>query len=121
MTNLAQFLLIVVILTLTFLIAIVAVQVFQILHEAKLAVKKFNQLLENTHYLSNAAAAPIQSMNQFFTQIKSLVKDTENEVIGEASDRVMTSEETTVSTNPKPPTPSRHVFHRAGQMLRPRN
>ena len=113
MTNLAQFLLIVVILTLTFLIALVSIQVFQILHEAKLAIKKFNQLLENTHYLANAAAAPIQSMNQFFTQIKSLVKNTENEVLAETPDRVLTP------TTPESSTPSKHFFHRAGQMLRP--
>lgn len=51
MNNLAPFLLVVVIITLTFLIALVAVQVFQVLHEARQAVRKFNKLLDNPENL----------------------------------------------------------------------
>lgn len=120
MTNLVQFLLIVVISTLTFLIAFVAVQVFQVLHEARIALKKFNALLENTHTLSESAVKPIVAMNQFFSEVKGMVSTTENQIIGDTPDRVMTtvkSSHESVSTTDN----SKRFFRRAGAMLRPRN
>ena len=108
MTNLAQFLLIVVISTLTFLITLVAIQVFQVLHEAKLAIKKFNGLLDNTQFLSEAASKPLKSMNEFFSEVKTLVDSTESEVVSQTPDRVI-----------KEQTPSKRFFHRSGATLRP--
>lgn len=110
MTNLAQFLLIVVISTLTFLIALVAVQVFQVLHEAKQTLRKFNALIENTHTLSESAVKPIVAMNQFFGEVKELVNSTDNQVLADTPDRVMAT--------PKTATSSRRLFHKAGQILR---
>jgi len=101
MTNLAQFLLVIVITTLTILISVVAVQVWQILAEVRQAMKRLNQILNNTQTISETTAKPIAAVNQFFSEVKQLVDLTEDEII-----------ETT------PDTPKRHFFHRSGLPLR---
>ncbi len=91
MSSLAQFLLIVVISTLTILITVVAVQVFQLLHEAKMAVRKFSQTIENT------------------AALKEIIKTSETEIIKQTAERIVKN---------RPVTTGR-FFHRAGQLLRP--
>ncbi len=98
MTSLAQFLLVIVITTLTILVAVVAVQVWQILYEVRQGIKKFNRILDNTHTLAEASAKPIAAVNQFFSEVKDLVNQTEEEIIDE---------------------PKKHFFHRSGLPLRP--
>ena len=110
MAGVAQFLLVVVAVTLTFLITFAAVQVFQILHEIRVSVRKFNQLLDNTHYLSESAAKPIAAMNDFFTEVKDMVSNAETQILEQSADRVIEA----TDTNPGP----RRFFHRAGQALR---
>jgi hypothetical protein len=91
-TNLAQFLLVVVIVTLTFLIALIAVQVFQVLHEARQAIRKFNKILDNP---------------QDLMQIKDELPD---RIITPPAKKQIASVES-----------SKRFFRKAGSMLRPRN
>jgi len=114
MSGLAQLLLVVVISTLTFLITVVAIQVFKLLQDARVVLQRLTKLLDNTQTISESAARPIAALNQFFTEAKELVNTTETEMIAETPDRVMTS------SNPKTSS-TRHFFHRAGAMLRARN
>ncbi len=104
MTSLAQFLLVIVIATLTILIAVVAVQVWQILYEVRQALKKFNRILDNTYTLAEASAKPVAAVNQFFAEVKDLVDQTQDEIIEATPDRL---EE-----------PKKHFFHRSGLPLR---
>ncbi len=93
MTNFVQLLLVIVISTLTFLITFAAIQVFQILYEFRQALKKVNQVLDNTQTLSTTAAKPITAVNEFFTGVKDLVDETQDEIISATPDRVVTQEE----------------------------
>jgi hypothetical protein len=111
MSGLAQFLLIVVISTLTFLITVVTIQVFKLIQEARMTVHRLNQLLENTQTISESAARPIAAVNQFFAEVKDLVDNTETKIVNETPDRVITTQKSTA--------PTRRFFHRAGQMLHP--
>lgn len=103
MTVFLQILLGTVIIVLTFLVAFAGFQVFHLLHELKLALKKINQILDHTHTLSASAAKPITAVNEFFTEVKDLVGHTEDEIINSLPDRVH-----------KP-----RLFHRSGLPLRP--
>lgn len=107
MTNFVQLLLVVVIATLTFLITLAAIQVFHILHEFRLAIKKLNFILENTKTLSDRAAKPITAVNEFFTEVKDLVHHTQDEIIESTPDRVVTEHR------------AKHLFHRSGLPLHP--
>ena len=98
MTSLAQFLLVVVITTLTILVSVVAVQVWQILWEVRQAMQKLNKILDNTQTVSETTAKPIAAVNQFFSEVKELVNQTEEEIIEE---------------------PKHRFFHRSGLPLRP--
>lgn len=98
MTSLAQFLLVIVITTLTILVSVVAVQVWQILAEVRQAMKKLNRVLDNTQTISETTAKPIAAVNQFFSEVKELVNQTEEGIIEE---------------------PKHHYFHRSGLPLRP--
>ena len=109
MTSLAQFLLVIVITTLTILVTVVAVQVWQILFEVRQAMKKINKVLDNTQTLSETSAKPIASVNQFFSEVKQLVNQTQEEIIESTPDRVIKE----TSSEPK-----RHFFHRSGLPLR---
>ncbi len=113
MTSLAQFLLVIVITTLTILVAVVAVQVWQILYEVRQGIKKFNKILDNTHTLAEASAKPITAVNQFFSEVKTLVDQTQDEMIAQTPDRVIST------TEQKSAEPKRNFFHRSGLPLRP--
>ena len=101
MTNLAQFLLVIVITTLTILISVVAVQVWQILAEVRQAMKRLNQILNNTQTISETTAKPIAAVNQFFSEVNQRVDWTEDEIIESTPD-----------------TPKRPFFPRSGLPLR---
>ena len=109
MSGLAQFLLIVVISTLTFLITVVSIQVFKLVQEARYTIRKLSQILENTQTIADSTARPIAAVNQFFAEVKDMVDTTENKIVSETPDRIIKSQ--TAST--------KHFFHRAGQMLHP--
>lgn len=117
MTGLAQFLLVIVITTLTILVAVVAVQVWQILYEVRQGIKKFNKILDNTHTLAQASAKPITAVNHFFSEVKTLINQTQDEIIEATPDRVVTSAES------KPESAAEEIkkrfFHRSGFPLRP--
>jgi hypothetical protein len=117
MSTFVQFLLVVVISTLTFLITFAAVQVFQILHEFRLAIKKINQVLDNTQTLSDSAAKPITAVNEFFSEVKGLVNETQEEIIESTPDRVISVKEEI--HHHKPASVVRHFFRRSGMPLRP--
>ena len=53
MTNIAQFLLVIVITTLTFLAAIISIQIVHLLHDLRKAVQKFSRLLDNSGSVSD--------------------------------------------------------------------
>lgn len=108
MSGLAQFLLIVVISTLTFLITVVTIQVFKLIQEARYAIRKLSQILENTQTVSDASARPIAAVNQFFAEVKDMVDTTENKIVGETPDRIIKTQ---------PLVTSKRFFHRAGAML----
>jgi len=92
MSGFAQFLLVVVISTLTILITVVAIQVFQLLHEAKTVVRKLGMFLDNA------------------ATLKELVKSSESEIVKQTTDRVVKN---------RPLVVTGRFFHRAGQLLRP--
>ena len=106
MTSLAQFLLVIVISILTILVAVVAIQVWQILHEVRQGIRKFNRILDNTQTLSEASAKPITAVNQFFSEVKDLVDQTQDELIASKPESAV--EEI-----------RRRFFHRSGLPLRP--
>ncbi len=83
-----------------FLITVLGIQVFHILVEFRQVIKKLNNILANTQTLSENSARPITAVNQFFAEVKTLVKDTQDEIIESTPDRP-------------------HVFRRAGVPLRP--
>lgn len=66
MTNLTQFLLVIVITTLTILVTVVAIQVWQILAEARQAMKKINKILDNTQILSDVKELVEEPKHHFF-------------------------------------------------------
>jgi len=107
MTNFVQLLLVIVITTLTLLITFAAIQVFHILHEFRLGLKRINRILDNTQALSDTAAKPINAVNEFFTEVKDLVHHTQDEIIDSTPDRVVSE------NHPK------HLFHRSGLPLHP--
>lgn len=108
-----QILLSVVILTLTTLVAIAGIQVFHILHQFRETLKKFNQILDHTHALSQASARPIAAVNEFFSGVKTLVTKTQDEIIESTPDRVITP------TQPPAKPSFKRFFHRSGATLRP--
>lgn len=101
-----------VILTMTVLVFIAAINVFQIFKEFRLTLKRVNKILDNTAVLSETTVKPVMAVNSFFSEVKDLVKQTEDEMIEGVPDRIITaakSEETT----------RRKFFYRAGLPLRP--
>lgn len=103
MSGLAQFLLIVVISTLTFLITVVSIQVFKLIQEARQAIRKLTDILNNTQTIADSAARPIAAVNEFFAEVKDMVETTEDQI----------------TQTPKKIEPTRHIFRRAGQFLHP--
>lgn len=119
-----QLLLVGVVVLSCFLITVAAFQVFHILHEVQLLLKKINQVASNTEALSDASAKPVIAVNQFFAEVKDLVNNTQEEIIQSMPDRVITptvSESHPVThrvSAPQQPTPARRFFKRSGQFLR---
>lgn len=109
MSGLVQFLLALVIVTLTFLVVLVGVQFFRVLHELKQALVKLNRIMDHTQQLSDSAVKPLAAVNQFFSEVKDLVGQTQDEIISQTPDRVVASSKSL----------KRRLFHRAGQFLRP--
>ena len=112
---LIQILLSVVILTLTFFVGIAGYQVFHILHEFRHALKKLNKVLDNTRTLSENAARPVTAVNEFFSEVKTLVSETQDEIIAATPDRVISTTEHRI---PNAEHPTRRFFRRAGLTLR---
>ena len=116
MSTFIQLLLGLVITTLTFLVAMAGVQVFHILHELKLSLRKLNHILNHTQTLSESAAKPVTAVNNFFSEVKDLVQDTQEDLIAQTPDRVIspTTEHRKLNTEH----PVRRFFRRSGLPLR---
>ena len=106
-------LLTVVILTLTILVATAGIQVFHILHDFRQTLQKLNRILDNTQVLSEASAKPVAAVNEFFAEVKTLVDQTEDEIISATPDRVIKSPSHVQAAS------SKHFFRRSGSPLRP--
>ncbi len=115
-----QILLSVVVVLSTFLITVAAFHVFHILHDFRLTLKKLNNILDNTQTLSEASAKPITAFNQFFSEVKTLVNTTQEEIISSTPDRVITPPKATqqAQSSESPDQPTRRFFKRSGQFLR---
>ncbi len=114
MTTFVQLLMGIVITTMTFLVAVVGIQVFHILHEFRILLQKTNRILDNTQTLSEASAKPIAAVNEFFSEVKDLVNTTQDEIINQTPDRVIQP----VTRTPQHISKS-HFFRRSGLPLRP--
>jgi hypothetical protein len=112
MTLLIQLILLAIVCTLTILITTAAFQIFQILHEFRLTLRKLNRILDHTQTLSETAARPVTAVNQFFSEVKGLVNETEDQIISETPDKVITPPHTHMS-------PIKRFFRRSGLPLRP--
>lgn len=112
MTIFIQLLLAAIITALAFLMTLVGIQVFHILHEFRLTLKKVNKILDHTHTLSDAASRPVTAVDQFFTDVKDLVNETQDDIIDNTPDTVL-----------RPPHQKekfhQRFFHRSGLPLRP--
>ena len=115
MTLFVQLLLAVVVTTLTFLIAFVSIQVFHILHEFRLTLRRINRILEHTQTLSETAARPITAVNEFYSEVKELVDVTQDQIIAQTPDRVISPPKT---KNESPRNRPR-LFRRSGLPIRP--
>jgi len=113
MAIVVQILLIAVISCLTILLSALGIQVFQIFLEFRLTLKKVNRILDRTESLSETATRPIAAVNNFFTDVKALVKDTQNEIVDSLPDKVIPASETKSEQFPK------RFFHRSGIPLHP--
>ena len=89
LTTIVQLLLVSVIFTLTVLTVVAGIQVFHILHEFRFTLKKINHILDNTQMLSDSAARPVSAVNNFFSEVKTLVGSTEDEIIDSLPDKVI--------------------------------
>lgn len=110
MASFAQLVLVIVVATLTFLVTFAAIQVFHILHEFRLALQKFNRILDHTQTIANTTAKPLTAVNEFFTDVKDLVNQTEDDLIAQTEDKIIT---------PRHEKTSRRFFHRSGVPLHP--
>jgi hypothetical protein len=112
MTIFLQLIISAVIVSLSFLLAVVGIQTYHLLHEFRLTLKKFNHILDNTQTISETIARPITSVNNFFTEVKDLVNNTQDEIINETPDR------TIPAVRADSPKSFRRFFKRAGLPLR---
>jgi hypothetical protein len=109
-----QILLGVVILSMTVIVAAAGIQFFLVLQDLRHAIKRVNAILQNTQTLSDASAKPIAAVNEFFTEVKTLVNDTQNEIIDSTPDRVIEQG----SSLPYRSGRAARFFRRAGNSLR---
>jgi hypothetical protein len=114
MTVFIQLLLAVIITTLTFMLVMVGIQVFHLLHDFRQAVKKLNRILDNTREISDTVTRPVVAVNQFFSDVKNLVDSTRDQMIADTPDKVI-SEPHVV----KEPKGMQRFFKRSGLPLRP--
>lgn len=108
-----QLLLTVVITCLTIIISVIGIQVFQILHDFKITLKKLNHILDNTETISQTTVRPLVAVNSFFAQVKELVKETQDEIIEDVPDKLIVASE-----NPKQDKFHKRFFRRSGLPLR---
>ena len=113
MTVFIQLILAVVITSLAFMLAVVGIQVFHILHDFRESLQKLNRILDNTREISDSVARPVTAVNQFFTEVKDLVDVTQDRLIEATPDKVITEPHAKEHKNLK------HFFHRSGLPLRP--
>ena len=114
MTLFIQLVLVAIVSTLTILIITAAIQVFQILHEFRLTMKKINRILDHTQSLSETVARPVTAVNHFFTEVKDLVDQTEDQIISQTPDKVISPPHSSGSS-------IKRFFRRAGLPLRSPN
>lgn len=69
-----QILLIVVVVTLTILVIFLGVQVYNILGEVRLSLKKTNKMLDDMGMITESVAKPISQASGFVTGLKSGMK-----------------------------------------------
>ena len=65
-----QILLTVVITTLTVLLVIIGIEVFQILKEVKKMMEKFNKIVDDAHTISHSVATPVEEASSFIMGLK---------------------------------------------------
>lgn len=114
MITLTQLILSFVIVTLTFMVVVAGIQVFHILHEFRLLAKKLNKILANTEQLSDTAARPVTAVNTFFAEVKELVNETQDTIIDDVQDKVITPSHSSRTEKIK-----QRFFKRSGLPLRP--
>jgi len=73
MTESAQLLLIVVVITLTILLTVVGVEVFLILKEFKKSVEKINKILDDAGTISGSVAKPVSSVSSSLGSLSGIV------------------------------------------------
>lgn len=112
MPIITQVLLSVVILSVTFLVVVAGFQVLHLLHDFHQTLSRLNQILAHTETLSTASAKPITAVNEFFTEVKTLVNQTQDQIIDATPDRIITPHHHT-------PAKKSRFFHRSGLPLRP--
>ncbi len=113
MTILIQILLAAVIATFTIMLSAIGFQIFHILHDMRITVKKLNRILDNTQTLSESAVRPVTAVNSFFTEVKDLVHETQDEIIAATPDKVITPSKSHLSESRFP-----RFFKKAGLPLR---
>lgn len=69
-----QILLIVVVLALTVLVIFLGIQVYHILGEIRLSIRKMNKMLDDMGLITESISKPISQASGFFTGLKSGVK-----------------------------------------------
>lgn len=84
-----QLLLSIVILSLTILVSVAGFQVIRLLHDLRQTVHKMNRILSNTEALSETSVKPITAVNTFFSDVKTLVDQTQDDIISSLPDRVI--------------------------------
>ena len=70
MIDSVQLILLLVILTLTVLFVILGVQVFYILHDLRLTIKKTNKILENADEITEGIQGPVTAISSFLLGTK---------------------------------------------------
>jgi hypothetical protein len=113
MTTFIQLLLAVIITSLAFMLTVIGIQVFHLLHDFRESLKKFNRILDNTREISDSVARPVTAVNQFFTEVKDLVDVTQDRLIEATPDKVISEPHAHETKSLK------RFFRRSGMPLRP--
>ena len=113
MTTFIQLLLAVVVTSLTFILTVVGIQVFHLLHDFRKMMDKLNRILDNTREISESVARPVTAVNHFFSEVKDLVDVTEDRMLEQTPDKVITTPHAKEHKN------LQRFFRRSGMPLRP--